>query len=84
MLLNKLQYYGLRDTTLNWFKSYLSYRTQYVEYNGVASAKKLLETGVSQGSILGPLLFVIYMNDIQTLSEGLNFIDKHVMSVTRR
>ena len=74
MLLKKLQYYGLRDTTLYWFKSYLSDRTQYVEYDGVASAKKLIETGVPQDSILGPLLFVIYMNDIQTVSEHLNFI----------
>ena len=74
MLLKKLQYYGLRDTTLYWFKSYLSDRTQYVEYDGVASANKLVETSVPQGSILGPLLFVIYMNDIQTVSERLNFI----------
>ena len=64
----------MRDTTLYWFKRYLSDRTQYVEYDGEASAKKLIETGVPQGSILGPLLFVIYMNDIQTVSERLNFI----------
>ena len=74
MLLKKLQCYGLRDTTLYWFKSYLSDRTQYVAYDGVASAKKLIETGVPQGSILGPLLFAIYMNDIQTVSERLNVI----------
>ena len=60
-------------TTLHWFKSYLSDRTQYVEYDGVASAKKLIKKGMPQGSILGPLFFVIYMNDIQTVSERLNF-----------
>ena len=74
MLLNKLQYYGLQDATLNWFKSYLADRTQYVEYDGVASARKRIETGVPQGSILGPSLLVIYMNNIQTASERLNFI----------
>ena len=55
---------------LYWFKSYLSDPTQYVEYDGVASAKKLIETGVPQVSILSPLLFVIYMN----VCECLNFI----------
>ena len=66
--------YKLNRFTIYWFKSYLSDRTQYVEYNGVASAKKLIETGVPQVSIFGPLLYVIYMNDIQTVSERLNFI----------
>ena len=67
MLLKKtLQYYGLRDTILYWLKSYLSDRTQYVEYDGVASAKKLIETGVPQGSILVPLLFVIYIYEWHT------------------
>ena len=69
-----LQYFGLRNTTLYWFKSYLSNHTQYVEYDGVASSNRLIETGVPQGSILDPALFGIHINDIQTVSERLSFI----------
>ena len=74
VLIQKLHYYGIRDTALNWFRSYLTKRTQYVECNGVSSSIKEIETGVPQGSILGPLLFIIYMNDIHTVSDNLNFI----------
>ena len=74
MLLSKLRYYGIRDTALNLFKSYLSKRTQYVDCDGISSSITVIETGVPQGSILGPLLFIIYMNDIYTVSDNLNFI----------
>ena len=74
ILLHKLQYYGITGTALDWFRSYLTERYQYVDYNGASSSMKLLTTGVPQGSILGPLLFIIYMNDIHTVSNNLNFI----------
>ena len=68
VLIQKLHYYGIRDTALNWFRSYLTKRTQYVECNGVSYSIKEI------GSILGPLLFIIYMNDIYTASDNLNFV----------
>ena len=52
MLLSKLNYYGIKDTALNWFKSYLTNRTQYVDCNGISSSIREMETGVPQGSIL--------------------------------
>ena len=74
ILLTKLHYYGVRDAALNYFKSYLSKRTQYYECNGCSSSIREIETCVPQGSIVGPLLFMIYMTDIHTVSYNLNFI----------
>ena len=59
ILLEKLNYYGIRDTSLKLFQSYLSERKQYVEFEGINSEMKEIKTGVPQGSILGPLLFII-------------------------
>ena len=64
ILINELSYYGITDTNLSWFKSYLSDRTQVASINGSLSTSMTIETGVPQGSILGPLLFLIYLNDL--------------------
>ena len=64
IVLGKLKHYGVKGTSLNLLKSYLSNRPQIVSYNNTISNKLSIETGVPQGSILGPLLFIIYLNDI--------------------
>ena len=74
ILLSKLKYYGIHGTALQWFESYLSNRSQYVVYEETKSKQSPLLTGVPQGSVLGPLLFLIYMNDIYKASEKFNSV----------
>ena len=68
ILCHKLHFYGILNTELKWFKSYLTNRKQYVDLSGSISNMENISTGVPQGSILGPLLFTIYMNDIANAS----------------
>ena len=74
ILLNKLQYYGIKDVALQWFSSYISDRFQFVEMDGFRSNLLNITTGVPQGSILGPILFIIYVKDMHFISDKLNFI----------
>ena len=74
ILLDKLSFYGVRGIAHDWFYSYFSKRSQSVNYNGHESDLKTMKCGIPQGSILVPLLFFIYIND-------LNYVSKYFMPI---
>ena len=75
ILLQKLSYYGIRGNALSWIKSYLNNRQQYVSIDKTNSATKVVSYGVPQGSVLGPLLFLLYVNDIGNCIPNYNLLD---------
>lgn len=74
ILLHKLSIYGIRGKAYNFLRSYLFSRTQFTVYNNNPSSYNPVRCGVPQGSILGPILFLIYVNDIIHTSNKLNFL----------
>ena len=73
ILLQKLEHYGIRRNAFDWFQLYLTGRSQYVTVNGHISNFLPITCGVPQGSVLGPLLFLISVNNLANVSKVLEF-----------
>ena len=67
IILNKLEHYGIRGLAFSWIQSYLTNRTQYLFINDTNSTRINVTCSVPQGSILGPILFIMYVNDMHTV-----------------
>lgn len=73
-LIKKLYNYGIRDKVLEWFRSYLDNRMQRVKIKNLKSKCVKTKYDVSQGSVLGPLLFILYINNIIQLNNNVNVV----------
>uniref|UniRef100_A0A3B3B6W1 Reverse transcriptase domain-containing protein n=1 Tax=Oryzias melastigma TaxID=30732 RepID=A0A3B3B6W1_ORYME len=74
ILLSKLGNYGIRGIVYKWLDSYLNNRQQYVQINHSKSKYETVFSGIPQGSVIGPKLFILFINDIHEISKKLNFL----------
>ena len=83
-LIHKVEQYGIKEDIINWIKSFLDSRTQQVVINGELSEPKNVTSGIPQGSVLGPLLFVIFINDLPDLVKSDMFLFADDTKIFRR
>jgi retron-type reverse transcriptase len=87
ILFRKLETYGLRGVVLDWFRDYLSNRFQFIETNYDSSALKSVRCGMPQGSVLGPMIFLLYINDLPSIHNDIKsvlYADDTTLIVTDR